>query len=141
MTGTKQIPTSYVCSTDESKLKEFLVNETLSQICYTEKDKSKGIIVNECSTDKDKSECVHKNVNKQKDAEYEEYSVTDELPIYFNIFKCDRSILNRLDVTYEQACIATTKDKYFEKMLETLVNHNDRHNAPFSNEKLQQAVS
>ena len=36
MTATKQIPTSRVCSTDKSKLKEFSVNETLSQICYTE---------------------------------------------------------------------------------------------------------
>ena len=37
--------------------------------------------------------------------------------------------------------MATPKDKYFEKMSETLVDHNDRHNAPFSNEKLRQAVS
>ena len=29
MTATKQIPTSHVCSTDESKLKELLVNETV----------------------------------------------------------------------------------------------------------------
>ena len=34
----------------------------------------------------------------------------------------------------------TMKDKYFEKILETLVNHNDRHNAPFSNENLWQAI-
>ena len=86
MTATKQIPTSHVCSTDESKLKEFLVDETLlqissaeesklkefpvdenlSQICSTDKDKSKGIIVNEYSMEEDKSECVHKNINKQK---------------------------------------------------------------------------
>ena len=44
-------------------------------------------------------------------------------------------------MTYERECTETTKDKYFEKMLETLVNHNDRHNAPFSNEKLWQAFS
>ena len=34
-----------------------------------------------------------KNINKQKDpnneAEYEESSVTDEVPRYFNIFWCD----------------------------------------------------
>ena len=49
--------------------------------------------------------------------------------------------MNRLDVTYEQACMAITKDKYFEKMLETLINHNDRQNAPFSNENIRQEVS
>ena len=42
---------------------------------------------------------------------------------------------------YERACMATPKDKYFEKMLKTLVDHNDCHNAPLSNDKLQQAVS
>ena len=30
MTATKQIPTSHVCSTDKSELKEFTVDETLS---------------------------------------------------------------------------------------------------------------
>ena len=35
----------------------------------------------------------------------------------------------------------TLKDKYFEKILETLVDHNDHQNAPLSNEKLLQAVS
>ena len=38
MTATKQIPTSEVCSTDESKLKEFPVDENLSQICSTDED-------------------------------------------------------------------------------------------------------
>ena len=69
-----------------------------------------------------------------------ESSLTDEVPNYFNIFKCGRNILNRLDVTYERACMAATKDKYFEKILETLVDHNDHHNAPLSNEKLQHTV-
>ena len=56
------------------------------------------------------------------------------------MFECGRNILNRLDVTYKRSCMATTKVKYFENMLEILVNHNDRHNAPFSNEKIRQAV-
>ena len=42
---------------------------------------------------------------------------------------------------YEQSCMATTKYKYYTKMLETLVDYNDRNNAPFSNENLGQAVS
>ena len=55
VTATKYIPTSHVCSTYESGLKEFLVGKTLSQICSTEKDESKGIIVDECSTEEDES--------------------------------------------------------------------------------------
>ena len=53
MTGTKQIPTSHVCSTDDSKLKEFIVDKTLSYICSTDKDKSKGIIIYKISTEED----------------------------------------------------------------------------------------
>ena len=85
MTATKQIPASHVFSTEKSELKEFPVNDTLSQSCSAEKEeskviivdkcstdddeyKSKGIIFNECSTDEDKSECV---INKQKDANNE----------------------------------------------------------------------
>ena len=36
-----------------------------------EEDKSKGIIVDECSTEEDESECVHKNIIRQKDAKNE----------------------------------------------------------------------
>ena len=46
MTAMKQTLTSHVCSTDERELKEFLIDETLSQISSTDKDESKGIIVN-----------------------------------------------------------------------------------------------
>ena len=47
---------------------------------------------------------VHKNINKQihtnNETEYEESSVIDEVVNYFNIFKCGKNILNRLDVKY-----------------------------------------
>ena len=55
MTATKQIPTSHVCSTDETRLKEFLVDENLLQIYSTDEDESKGIIVDECFTEEDES--------------------------------------------------------------------------------------
>ena len=62
-----------------------------------------------------------KNINKQKDsnkeADYEESSVTDEVPSYLNIFKCGRKILKILGRTYEQACMDITKYKNFENML------------------------
>ena len=48
-------PSTLVCSKDESELQEFLMNENLSQICSTDKDESKGIIVEKCSTEEDKS--------------------------------------------------------------------------------------
>ena len=81
---------------------------------------------------------------KQKDedneTEYEESSVTNDVPMYFNVFECGKNLLNRLDVSYERACMATPRDEYYTKMLETLIYHNDRHNAPLSSENLWQAV-
>ena len=64
ITTTKQILTTHICSTDKSKLKEFPVNETLSQSCSTDKDESKGIIVDECSTEGDKYESKYIIVNE-----------------------------------------------------------------------------
>ena len=53
MTATKHILISHVCSTNESELKEFLVEKTLLQICSMDKDESKCITVDECSTEED----------------------------------------------------------------------------------------
>ena len=56
MTSTKQIPTLHICSTYESELKEFPIDQTSLQICSTDEDEQKGIIVNKCSTKDHKSE-------------------------------------------------------------------------------------
>ena len=91
-----QIQISHVFSTDKIELEEFLFDKTLSQVCLTDEDKPKGFIVDERSTEKGESECVHINVNKQKctknETDYEEPSVIHEFPIYFNIFECGRNI-------------------------------------------------
>ena len=80
-------------------------------------------------------------ITEQRGAEYEESSVTKEVLIYFNIFECGANILDRIDVTYERACMATPKDKYYTKLLKTIVNDNNRKGAPLSNENIQQAVN
>ena len=71
VTGTQQIPTSHIYFTDDTELKEFLVRKTLLHVYSTDEDKSKGIIVDEISTGYSELECVHKNVNKEKDANNE----------------------------------------------------------------------
>ena len=85
--------------------------------------------------------CFHKQKDAKNEADYEEYSVTHVVPSYFNIFECGMNILNRLDVTYERACVATSEDKYYTKLLETLVHYNDHHNVPLYNDKLQREIS
>ena len=49
--------------------------------------------------------------------------------------------MNILDMTYEQVCMATQKDKYYTKLWETLVGYNDHRNSPLSNDNLLQAIS
>ena len=85
-----------------------------------------------CSTEKEISEYT---ITEQKDAEYKESSVTKEVRSYFNIFECGRNLLDILDVTYAQACMATPKYKYYEKMLETLVDGNNSNCALLSNHR------
>ena len=46
-----------------------------------------------------------------KDKEYKKPSVNEEVKSYFNIFECGRNILDRLDVTYQRAFVATQGDK------------------------------
>ena len=72
-----------------------------------DKDESKIVIVDECSTEESKSECVHKIINKEKypdnEAEHEEPTVTYDTvvkePIYFNILQCGNNLLNKIGAT------------------------------------------
>ena len=50
----------------------------------------------------------------------------------FNIFKCGRNILDRLDVSYEKAYMATPREEYFTEMLDHLNKYNERHGKQFS---------
>ena len=59
---------------------------------------------------------------------------------YFNIFECGRNILDRLDVTYQRAFMATPQDKYYTEMLENLVKMNNLRGEPLSNERLLQSA-
>ena len=57
-TGTQHIPILHVFSTNGSESKDFLVDETLSQVYSTDKEKSENIIANGSSTEVSESKCV-----------------------------------------------------------------------------------
>ena len=76
-----------------------------------------------------------------KDKEHKEPSVTEKVTSYFNIYKCGRNILDRLDVTYQRAFMATPKDKYYNALLDTLVKDNNIRGKPLSNQNIQESVS
>ena len=54
-----------------------------------------------------------------------------------------RVILTYLDVysIYKRACMGTSREKYYMKMYENLVDYNDCNNAPLSNDKIRQTIS
>ena len=52
-----------------------------------------------------------------KDNEHKQPSVTEKVTSYFNIFECGRNLLDQLDVTYQQAFMATSaQDEYYKEM-------------------------
>ena len=55
----------------------------------------------------------------------------------FNIFECERKLLDRLDVSYEISYMATRKEEYFMEMLVHLNEYNECHGKLFSSKKLQ----
>ena len=52
-----------------------------------------------------------------------------------------KKYLDRLDVSYERACMATERKLHFTKILDSILDDNERHGTPLSREKLQKAVS
>ena len=74
------------------------------------------------------------------ETEDEEPPVTDNTVInemsYFNLFKCGKNFLNKIDATREQACMETSKDKYYKEMCNTLTDYNDLNNTPLSSAKI-----
>ena len=61
-------------------------------------------------------------------------------PRYLNLFECGENILNRIDATRKQACMVTSRYKYYKEMFNTLTDYNDRNNVPLSNKKIREAV-
>ena len=66
--------------------------------------------------------------------------MTEKVKSYFNIYKCGRNLLERLDVMYQRAFMATPKEKYYNVFLDNLAKDNNLRGEPFSNENIQQAV-
>ena len=119
---------------DESK--RIIVHEGLSHSCSTNKNESKRSIANKTLSQKNSANGSKYTITEKKDEEYKESTFTKEVPSYFNICECGRNLLYRLDVMYERACMATPKDKYYNMLLNTLVDDNNRKGEPLSNEKL-----
>ena len=116
------------------------MHEGLLENCSTDVSESKQNIVNENLSRNNSADLSDYTIMELKDKEYKEPSVTKEVTSYFNIFNCGRNLLDRLDVMYQQALMATPKDKYYNASLDTLVKDKNSKGEPLSNDKIWQAV-
>ena len=67
--------------------------------------------------------------------------MTEKITSYFNIIKCGRNLLDQLDVTYQQAFMATSsQDEYYREMKKSLIKANIVSDGKICNEKIHQAV-
>ena len=114
-------PSSNINSTDEDKSKRIIVHKTLSEKIFREVSKSERNIVNETLSQNNSEDVSENTITELKDKEHKEYTVTQKVKNCFNIYECGRNLLERLDVTYQQAFMATSKDKYYNMLLDTLV--------------------
>ena len=64
-------------------------------------------IVHETLSQNNLSDVPTNFIPELKDDEHKEPSVIQKGTSYFNIFKCGRNLLDQLDVTYQQAFMAT----------------------------------
>ena len=80
-------------------------------------------------------------ITELKDEENKENTMTQIVKSYFNIYECGRNLLDRLDVTYQPAFMATPPNKYCFALLDTLVKDNNLRGKPFSNQKIQKVIS
>ena len=59
----------------------------------------------------------------------------------FNISERGKNLLNNLDATYERACMATTKDKYYTELYRTIKDCNYCNGTSLSNENIRDAIN
>ena len=128
---------SDVNATDEYKSKEIIVHETLSENSSKDVSESEHNIVNETLSQNNSADVPEYTITKLKDEEHKKPSVTKEVKSYFNILKCGRNILDRLDVTYQRAFMATpSENDYYKEMLKNIIKVNNNKGGKFCNEKL-----
>ena len=71
---------------------------------------------------------------------------------YSNIFECGRHLVDQLDVTYQQAFMATpvteghympspARDRYYDQLVKILINSNVGSGGTINNDKLNQAIT
>ena len=101
------------------------MHETLSENQSKDVSESECDIVHETLSQNNSADVPDNVITELKDDEHKEPSVTEKVTNYFNIFECGRNLLDKLDVTYQQAFMATSaQDEYYRDMTKSLIRAN-----------------
>ena len=101
--------------TEKDESKEIVVHETLLENSSRDVSESERNIVNKTLSQNNSADISENNIMELKYEDDKEPSVTDKVTSYFNIFECGRNLLDQLDVTYQQAFIATPAQEDYYK--------------------------
>ena len=137
---TEMTPPSFnVNVTDEEESKEIIMHETLWENNSMDASESERNIVNETFSQNNSADVPENTITELKYKEHKETSVTQKVTSYFNIFDCGMNLLDQLDVTYQQAFMATSaENEYYKEMMKSLIKANNE-GGKLCNEKIQQA--
>ena len=80
------------------------------------------------------------------------HSVIEKGTGYFNIFECGRNILDQLDVTYQQAFMASpvqegfyqlspAQERYYDQIADSIIKANVQSNGTINDEELHKAIT
>ena len=109
-------PSSNVNVTDEDGSKEIIAHKNLLENNSKDVSESEHNIVNETLLQNNSADVPENTIMELKDEEHKEPSVTKKVTSYLNIFDCGRNLLDKLDVTYQRAFMATLEDYYYMEM-------------------------
>ena len=117
------------------------MRKTLSENKSKDVSKSKCNIIHKNLLQENSEDVPDNVITELKGGEHKEPSVTEIVTSYFNIFECGRNLLDQLDVTYQQAFMATSaQDEYYKVITKIIIKANIGSDVKILNEKIQQAV-
>ena len=100
--------------TNEEKMEENIVHETLSENQSKDASESECKIVQKTLSQNNSADVPENAITEIKDDEHNKLSVIGKVATYFNIFECGRNLLDQLDVTYQQAFMASPgREEYY----------------------------
>ena len=128
------------------------MHETLLENQSMDVRKSEFNIVHKTLWQNNSSDVPTNVITELKYDEHKEPSVIEKGTSHFNIFECSRNLLDQLDVTYQQAFMASpvqegfyqpspAQERYYDKLSESLIKAKVGSDVTINNDNLKEAIT